>query len=84
MPLPPQAVTLTPEQIAELNQQLATMRHGINNHLAIIMSAAELARMSPERAADMLGRLLEQPGKITEQVRQFSDEFERRFGITRH
>ncbi|MFN3409370.1 MAG: hypothetical protein ACK45B_10280 [Limisphaerales bacterium] len=83
MPLPTQPVTLTPEQIAELNQKLSAMRHGINNNLAIIMSAAELARMSPERAHDMLGRLLEQPGKITEQIRLFSDEFERLFGITR-
>lgn len=83
MGTPTQPVTLAPEQIAELNRKLSTMRHGINNNLAIIVSAAELARLSPERGKDMLGRLLEQPDKITEQIRQFSQDFERAFGITR-
>lgn len=81
--MPQVPVTLTPEQIAELNQKLSTMRHDINNNLAMIMAAAELARLKPEMADKMIGRLIEQPAKITDQMKQFSSEFEKLFGITR-
>lgn len=83
MAMPQVPVTLTPEQIAELNQKLSTMRHDINNNLAMIMAAAELARLKPEMADKMIGRLIEQPAKITDQMKQFSSEFEKLFGITR-
>lgn len=81
--MPQAPVTLTPEQIAELNQKLSTMRHDINNNLAMIMAAAELARLKPELADKMIGRLIEQPTKITDQIKQFSVEFEKTVGITR-
>lgn len=81
--MPQAPVTLTPEQIAELNQKLSTMRHDINNNLAMIMAAAELARLKPELADKMIGRLIEQPNKITDQIKQFSVEFEKTVGITR-
>jgi len=83
MAMPQVPVTLTPEQIAELNQKLSTMRHDINNNLAMIMAAAELARLKPELADKMIGRLIEQPTKITDQIKQFSVEFEKTVGITR-
>jgi len=81
--MPQVPVTLTPEQIAELNQKLSTMRHDINNNLAMIMAAAELARLKPELADKMISRLIEQPTKITDQIKQFSVEFEKTIGITR-
>jgi hypothetical protein len=34
-------------------------------------------------APKMIDRLLEQPTKITDQIKQFSAEFEKAFGITR-
>ena len=83
MTVPQQPVTLTPEQIVELNQKLSTMRHDINNNLAMMLAAAELVRLKPELAEKMLGRRIEQPSKITEQIKQFSVEFERAFGISR-
>jgi hypothetical protein len=83
MGLPEHSVTLTPEQIAELNAKLSKMRHDINNNLAMMMAAAELLKLKPELADKMLGRLLEQPSKITSQIKDFSAEFERTFGISR-
>ena len=37
MGMPQTPVTLTPEQVAELNEKLATTRHDINNNLSLIM-----------------------------------------------
>ncbi len=83
MVLPDKPVTLTPEQIAELNKQLSNMRHDINNNLSLIMAAIELARLKPEAVARMMNTLGEQPGKIGGTMAKFTAEFEKTFGITR-
>lgn len=81
MALPQQPVTLTAEQIADLNAKLATLRHDINNNLLLIMASAELVRYKPETAEQMMSTLLDQPPKITEKMSQFSAEFEQLLGI---
>jgi cob(I)alamin adenosyltransferase len=83
MGLPNQSVTLSVEQIAELNQKLSTIRHDINNNLSLILAAVELARYKPEMAERMMATLSEQPTKITAKLSEFSAEFERAVGITR-
>jgi len=83
MGLPQEAVTLTPEQVAELNQKLSRMRHDINNNLAMMLAAAELAKLKPEMAPKMLDRVIEQPAKMTAQLKEFSADFEKTLGITR-
>jgi len=82
MGLPQQAVTLSHEQIADLNQKLSKLRHDLNNNLAMMLAAAELAKLKPDIAAKMLDRVIEQPSKISAQIREFSAEFEKTFGIT--
>ena len=81
--MPSQPVTLTAQQVADLNSKLSAMRHDINNHLSLIIDAVELTRHKPETAERMLGTLLEQPPKIAESLVKFSAEFERACGITR-
>ena len=83
MRLPSQPVTLTVEQVTELNRKLSTMRHDINNHLSLIVAALELIRHKPQTAERMLATLGEQPAKITGSMQTFSTEFEKAFGITR-
>ncbi|MCX8090396.1 MAG: hypothetical protein N3I86_05590 [Verrucomicrobiae bacterium] len=81
MTLPSEPVTLTPAQIADLNQRLATLRHDINNHLSLILAAVEIIRAKPHMAERMSATLAEQPPKITEALQKFSREFERLLGI---
>ncbi len=83
MGLPSQPVTLTVEQVSELNRQLSAMRHDINNNLSLIMAAVELIRYKPEMVDKMMGTMAEQPPKISELLKKFSAQFERAFGITR-
>jgi signal transduction histidine kinase len=83
MPLPNQPVTLTAEQVAELNSKLSNMRHHINNKLATIIGAVEVIRMKPETMERMMQNLVGQPLEIRDSVDKFSTEFEQVFGITR-
>lgn len=83
MALPTQPVTLSVEQLQELNRKLSDMRHDINNNLSLIMAALELIRYKPQMADKMMVTLGEQPPKITESVNKFSAEFERTLGIKR-
>jgi hypothetical protein len=83
MRLPSEPVTLTPEQVGELNRKLATMRHDINNQLSLIMAALELIHYKPETGERMMAMLSEQPPRISTTLRQFSSEFEQTLGISR-
>lgn len=80
---PSQPVTLTADQTSELNKQLSTMRHDINNHLSLIMAAVELVRRKPEAAERMASTLTEQPAKIGESMKKFSAQFEGALAIQR-
>ena len=83
MPLPNQPVTLNVEQIGELNRKLSTMRHDVNNGLALVIAAAEIIRRKPESAERKWNGLMDKPQKIAEAVTQFSHELEAALGITR-
>ena len=84
MSLPAEPATLTVAEIDELNKQLSTMRHDINNHLSLIMAAVELVRRKPEALERMTTTLVEQPARITEALMKFSTTFERALGIKRN
>ena len=83
MALPDGPVTLSVQQIEELNKKLSSLRHDVNNHLSLIVAAAELIKMSPDAAARMSATLGDQPPKISEQINRFALEFERTLGISR-
>ena len=83
MELPGQPITLTVEQIAELNQKLADLRHDVNNNIALIMAAVEVIQYKPHLTERMMATVTEQPPRIVEAVRKFSAEFEKAFGIKR-
>ena len=83
MGLPTEPVTLTVQQIEELNKRLSALRHDVNNHLSLIVAAAELIKFNPETAARMCSTLGEQPPKISEEISKFSADFEKALGIAR-
>ena len=83
MPLPTEPVTLSVEQIVELNRKLSELRHDINNHVSVILASAELLRHRPETAERMLVALAGQPPKIIAAIAQFSCDLDAAFHITR-
>ena len=83
MELPGEPITLTVNEIAELNKKLADFRHDINNHLALIMAGLEVVKAKPQLAERMIATVTEQPPKITEAVVKFSAEFDKALQIKR-
>ena len=83
MSLPSKPITLNVEQIGELNIKLATLRHDVNNNLALIIAAVEIIRRKPEAAERMWNGLTDKPHKIAENVAQFSRDLEKALEITR-
>ncbi len=76
-------IVLTAEQVRELNSKLSDMRHTVNNCLSLIVAAAEVARINPSALPRVLPTFKEQPDKIINEIRQFSNEFEKVLGINR-
>ena len=70
-------VTLSARQVEELRKKLSIMRHDVNNHLSLIVAAAELIKLSPDAAVRMAGTLTEQPPKISDQITRFAVELEK-------
>jgi hypothetical protein len=83
MESPTQPVTLTVEQIADLNLKLGTMRHDVNNKLSLILAAVDVLQYKPQMIDKMIVTVAEQPQKIIDALATFSAEFEKTFGIRR-
>ena len=80
---PTQPVALSVEQVAELCQKLANLRHDLNNSLSLIAATVELARHRPAVSEQMWNSLAEQPRKIGDAFTQFSRDLEATLHITR-
>lgn len=78
-----ETITLTAEQVKELNEKLTTMRHNVNNYLSLIVAAAEVIRLNPSAVQRMLPTFKEQPDKIMAEIRNFSAEFEKALHLDR-
>jgi hypothetical protein len=83
MGVPNVPLTLSAEQIGELNKKLSHMRHEVNNQLALAVAALELVRYRPELRDKMLDTVAQQTPKITAEIAKFTAEFEQFFRITR-
>ncbi len=81
MPLTDSSITLSAEQVADLNKRLSAMRHNVNNHLSLIVAACELIRRKPDLALRMVDNIVLQPEKITAEVREFSEGLESALGL---
>jgi hypothetical protein len=76
MPLPMEPVTLSVEQVSELNRKLCGMRHDVNNKLSLIAAYVELVRRRPGNSERFLNSLDEQPKIIAEMISQFSADLQ--------
>jgi hypothetical protein len=83
MTQPTKPVALSVEQIGELNEKLATLRHDLNNSLSLIAATVALVRRQPAVTEQMWNSLAEQPRKIGEAFAQFSRDLEAALHIKR-
>ena len=64
------------KQLEALNQNLRTVRHGINNNVAVIMAMAELAQRNPAQCAKLAQLCLEKAPQISAAMGSFSELFD--------
>lgn len=83
MQVPETPVLLSPEKVAEVAHRLSELRHGVNNHLSLVVAATELVRRKPEMSERALDTLSAQPQKISDAIHQFSVELEKLIGLRR-
>ena len=70
-------------QIAELDRLLSEVRHNVQNHLALMVAALELIRRKPDAVPRVLDNILEQPQRVTDEIKRFAAEFEKALKIKR-
>ena len=83
MRLPTEPVTLSVEQISELNRKLSDLRHDVNNKLSLIAASVELIRRRPEIAGRLLDSVDQQPKIIAGILTEFSRQMEAALRIER-
>jgi hypothetical protein len=83
MGLPREPVPLPASQIAELDRLLSEVRHNVQNHLALMVAALELIRRKPDAVPRVIDNILEQPQRVTDEIKRFALEFEKALKIKR-
>lgn len=83
MRTPAKSIELSAEEVARLIEQLAAMRHNVNNALALIVAAGELAQRKTDLAGRFANTISTQPERIAKEVRAFSSILETALGIAR-
>jgi acetolactate synthase small subunit len=63
------------KQMEQLHQNLRTVRHAINNHVAVIMAMAELSQRNPAQCAKLSQICLEKAPQIAAAVGGFTELF---------
>jgi acetolactate synthase small subunit len=63
------------KQMETLYQNLRTVRHAINNHVAVIMAMAELSQRNPAQSAKLSQLCLEKAPQIAAAIGGFTELF---------
>ncbi len=61
------------KQLETLHENLRTVRHGINNNIAVIMAMAELSQRNPSQCAKLSQLCLEKAPQIASAICSFSE-----------
>ena len=64
------------KQLESVHQNLRTVRHAINNHVAVIMAMAELSQRNPAQSAKLSQICLDKAPQIASAMGSFSELFE--------
>ena len=71
------------KQLEMLHQNLRTVRHAINNHVAVIMAMAELTQRNPAQGQKLSQICLEKGPQIADSVGGFTELFQGALSVQR-
>lgn len=66
-----------------MDRLLSEVRHNVQNHLALMVAALELIRRKPDAVPRVIDNILEQPQRVTDEIKRFALEFEKALKIKR-
>ena len=69
------------KQLEMLHQNLRTVRHSINNHVAVIMAMAELTQRNPTQSQKLSQICLEKGPQIADAIGGFTELFQGALGV---
>ncbi len=72
------------KQLQSVHQNLRTVRHAINNHVAVIMAMAELSQRNPAQGPKLSQLCLEKAPQIATAIGGFSELFEGLLSLQEH
>ncbi len=64
------------KQLEMLHQNLRTVRHAVNNHVAVIMAMAELTQRNPAQSQKLCQICLEKSPQIADAIAGFTELFQ--------
>jgi deoxyribose-phosphate aldolase len=71
------------KQLEMLHQNLRTVRHAVNNHVAVIMAMAELAQRNPAQSQRLSQICLEKAPQIADAIGGFTELFQGALSVQR-
>ena len=71
------------KQLEMLHQNLRTVRHAVNNHVAVIMAMAELTQRNPAQAQKLCQICLEKSPQISDAIAGFTELFQGALSVQR-
>ena len=63
-------------QLQQIHQNLRTVRHAVNNHVAVLMAMAELSQRNPAQCQKLSQLCLEKAPQISTAIGGFMELFE--------
>ncbi len=77
MTQPTHSVTLLPEEVLSLTRNFSTLRHDVNNQLALLLASLEVIQRKPETAVRLTDSFGSAADRIMAELRAFSDQLEK-------
>lgn len=81
---PDQQLEQLQKQMETLYQNLRTVRHAVNNHVAVIMAMAELSQRNPAQTAKLCQLCLEKAPQIAAAIGGFTELFNGALSLQRN
>jgi hypothetical protein len=72
---------LSPEELAQLQKKFSEIKHGINNHLAVMSAMAEMSQRRPDYAEKLASTVLTRWPQIASGLQEFAQLLNEKAGV---
>ena len=77
------AVTISREELVQLQQKFSEIKHSINNALAVMMALSEMSQRRPDYAEKLTSTVLTKAPQIVSSLQEFTQALNEKAGAPR-